>query len=720
MRIHSIDGSPSNLLHRTLPVHENKKISAARATALTYEGALQPVQRKRLGQFFTGLPLGKLLAHLALRDDAKTILDPMAGHGDLLDAMWEAAEERGLQLEALKGIEIDSATAQACRDRLNLCVGRDVSWEVVAGDAFDPRFVVAAGSRSYDLVITNPPYVRYQGRGETSDNARRGLISIIDSFLEGIERRVWRELAEEYSGLADISVPAWLLAAALVRPGGRLAVVAPATWRSRDYGDVVRYLLLRCFTIECVVEDRQPGWFSDALVRTHLIVGRRLSAADIGPPLSAKCEWPKAALIEVDRSAAAANSLVGSAFRGTSPEIQFATWVRDGKPRAVEGARAREFDLRAEWLSLEPQVRRRRWYRRLEGSSDLPLLASARVGCAEEVPEVLRELLPAGATRAPLITLENSGIEVGQGLRTGCNSFFYVTALGPAENDTVLVEASCLFDRRRFAVPREALRPVLRRQAEIQSVDHGQKPDGRALDLRKWILPEDSETVFQYGEAYAASGEPVPSVMPRDLATYVRSAARLKAGSGQPICELSAVRTNIRRGRANGVTPRFWYMLPDFAPRHLPMALIPRINHRIAAATRNLDPPLLIDANFSTLWPTKQGWTPYALCALLNSAWCRAFMEDLGTPLGGGALKLEATHLRRMLVPDLSANAREALDSAARRLWSNDPQADAEIDEIVLSAILREAPQPQLAKDISDRTELLSSARQRTARPASR
>lgn len=102
----------------------------------------------------------------------------------------------------------------------------------------------------YDLVITNPPYVRHQllrASGADSKKIRSNLQEIADHYLSGIEGNIWKSLIESYSGLSDLSIPAWLLSGLLVRPGGRLALVVPATWRTRDYADVVRYLLLRCF-----------------------------------------------------------------------------------------------------------------------------------------------------------------------------------------------------------------------------------------------------------------------------------------------------------------------------------------------------------------------------------------------------------------------------------------------------------------------------------------
>ena len=86
---------PPAFLWRSVLVQAIDRRDSARATARLYESTLPAEQRKALGQFFTGLPLGKLLAHLSLDSGTKTVLDPMAGHGDLLDAVWEAARGPG-------------------------------------------------------------------------------------------------------------------------------------------------------------------------------------------------------------------------------------------------------------------------------------------------------------------------------------------------------------------------------------------------------------------------------------------------------------------------------------------------------------------------------------------------------------------------------------------------------------------------------------------------
>ncbi len=83
------------------------------------------------------------------------------------------------------------------------------------------------------------------------------------------------------------------------------------------------------------------------------------------------------------------------------------------------------------------------------------------------VPEGLRDMLPTGAAPAHLQTLEQAGIRVSQGLRTGCNRLFYVTLAGDDGGETVSVEASDSFQNVQFRVPADALRPVLHRQADM-------------------------------------------------------------------------------------------------------------------------------------------------------------------------------------------------------------------------------------------------------------
>ena len=685
------------------------------------------MRRKKLGQYFSGLRLGRILVHLSIGRDTRSVLDPMAGHGDLLDAAWEVAAQRNIHLERLDGIEIDETTAATCRDRVaTLPVSGDRPESlIVAGNAFDPETVNRVPVCSYDLVVSNPPFVRYQGRKNSEDrkdSTRSGLVRVIDRFCQDDSRILWGALANGYSGLADLSVPSWILAGFLVRPGGRLALIVPATWRSRDYADVIRYLLLRFFDLEAIVADTQPGWFSDALVRTHLIVARRLGNDEAGIPLGERTLGALAKWVDVAPTAADKHSLVGAAF-GNRPESDLATWLKESSRASVEGIEVRDFDLGREWATLRSRVKGRRWYPAVETEGqDLPLFSIGAKSIHSLLPDAMRQVLPADATPTDLGTLEESGIRVGQGLRTGCNGFFYVSACGEDDEGLVVIKASAAVGGSTFAVPPDLLRPVLRRQSEIAMVTQGRLPPGRVLDLRAWVLPEDFEQVLAAEAAYAHRGESPPQIMNAELAAFVRDAAEISLDGtreGKLIPELSAVRTNVRRSRDGKTTPCFWYMLPDFAPRHLPAAFVPRINQGTPWVECNRSPPLLVDANFATFWAPDEGWSSLAMKALLNSVWCRAYMETTGTPLGGGALKLEATHLRQMPLPKFTDVDRDALHKAGRHLRGDAEEVRARVDRIVLQALFPgrgdEGSLSELADHVAAQTRALCTARQRSA-----
>ncbi len=700
-------------------------LRVARREARDFEQAIDPGRRKQFGQFFSGLRLGKVLAHFAIEGDTKTVLDPMVGHGDLLDATWEAAAEHSVHLERLDGIEIDKAAAEVCRGRLAAIPpidGNQPSIKVLCGDAFSAETLNKLPIRSYDLVVTNPPYVRYQGQsdgGRRALDVRIGVKEAVENACIDETRPLWRSIAEGYSGLSDLSVPAWILACLMVRPGGRLALIVPATWRTRDYGDIIRYLLLRCFELELVVEDTQPGWFCDALVRTHLIVARRLRECEARVPLNDRTCWLTAKWLEIAPEAANQESLVGVAF-GRNPERAFFDWLEDPRREPVRGLNLRKFDLGHEWMTLRPRVKRKRWYARIEsGGQEMPLFSTTEMSPLSLIPDGFRRILPADKIPAELYTLEKCGIKVGQGLRTGCNDFFYVYKVGEVDQDTILVKVSPRLGGHVISVPSSVLRPALRNQGELAKMKAGNLPSSHVLDLRSRVLPEDFEPVCAADRAYSLRGELPPKMMNGELSDFVRNAAQVSLNGGQEgkkIPEFTAVYTNARPSRNNRTTPRFWYMLPDFVQRHQPQAFVPRVNQNTPFVERNAYPPLIVDANFATLWTSGEEWSSYALTALLNSVWCRAFMESTGTLLGGGALKLEASHLRLLPLPKFTSQHRTALHQAGTCLSRDAGKAPTKADYIVLQALFPncsdELTIAALAIELADRTSALCAARQ--------
>ncbi len=708
---------------------ETARLLWARMEAATYEKSLPPTRRKGLGQFFTGIPLARLLAALSIRDDCSRVIDPMAGTGDLLDAVVERSHRTGRRLSQVDGVELCDSTAAVCLNRLaawDEALG-ELPYQLVRGSAFDRDTLEDFSFASYDLVITNPPYVRYQTVSKngtnsseyanSGDEVRHELLSAMERYPHKAEVPVWRALGAGYSGLADLSVPAWLLGAMLVRPGGTLALVAPATWRSRDYAEVLLYVLARFFRLEAVVADKQRKWFSSALVRTHLVVATRLPPELTVQPLAQRkraqgaCQW-----VDIAPEAQGGESLVGGAFPSDDPERDFAQWVFSEQyaSAGVKGLTRSQRGHAKEVATVLSRCSHSKWLPKAEPvAGDLPLFRGnvCTTECAIPQPlSMVFDFIP-----QQICTLQEAGICVSQGLRTGCNDFFYVDWLENLDNAFAMIRLSTLFGRQHLTVPREVLVPVVRRQEDLDVYQQNLLPQGRVLDLRNWVLPEDRVMVEQNSEVYARLGLPIPSVMPEELSEHVRRAAKTRRG-GKPnaslIPDLTAVQTNTRSpncGR-NPRVPRFWYMLPDFARRHFPDVFVPRVNQLTPLAFANRSDRIIVDANFSTLWSDDRRWTPIAITALLRSTWVRACMEAIGTPMGGGALKMEATQLKRLPIPQLGSGDIERLDALGKEYpihW---------IDRIVFSALTGDQASEdrilQLRERVQDFIDEAQSARQ--------
>lgn len=649
--------------------------------------ALEHDERKRLGQYFTGEPLARVLAALGVAHSASSLLDPMAGSGDML----VAARAVGATAAQVMAVEIDPIASTTCAERLRS--SRALA-DVRTADAFAPSTWLSEVGCSWDLVITNPPYVRYQRTTRSAAGrfpipsaieVRSGLLRIVEAreTLSPDDHAVFRALVEGYSGLADLAVPSWLLCAALIAPEGRLAMVVPDTWLSRDYALPVLYLLRRFFEIEFIVEDGEASWFEDALVRTTLVVARRV----VSRPTAIGVETARHAHARLTSAAASDVSIVGSLHpRSKEPERRFAEQLRavawSGDVLHVTGLDA-EPAGDAQWRDrLLAQAGATSWGRTLEPS--LPVRGQPNASTCE-VPRRLRDVV--GDVGASVCSLEQLGWRVGQGLRTGANRFFYGEVLRvDGECSEIRVDPELSSDP--LIVPTALTRVVVRKQSDLIAADGDpEHSPGRLIVLDGHALAEDIAAAVVAGVRVGYL--PIPD----SLAEYVRRGAKLNVGSAEAprrLPDLSAVITNIREADATrpGRPPRFWYQLPPLAPRHTGALFMPRINHGHPAATPNSQ-SVVIDANFSTFWPVAgDALTHHAVVALLASTWVVAALEALGTVLGGGALKLEATQLRRLPLPRLSGTSVDTLAELGGAMLARDgTDFRPDIDAAVWSAL---------------------------------
>lgn len=185
--------------------------------------------RKARGAFFTPEAVARYITEWAVRGTSERILEPSCGEASFLLAAVERVAALGghgvgQSYGALDGIELHQDSAQAARALLRR-LGVDAKVRVTDFFCVEP-------TASYDVVIGNPPYIRYQdftgpARARSRQAALRAGVGLTN-------------LASSWAAFAVHS-------ALFLRPGGRMGLVLPAELLSVNYAAEVRRFLLRSF-----------------------------------------------------------------------------------------------------------------------------------------------------------------------------------------------------------------------------------------------------------------------------------------------------------------------------------------------------------------------------------------------------------------------------------------------------------------------------------------
>jgi len=180
-------------------------------------------ERKARGAFFTPAELSGYLASWAARSGEDRILEPSCGEASLLLAAGLQVRAKGGRGQ-LHGIDVHEPSVEAAKQLLR---DHGLEAELRVGSFFDEP-----AERRYDVVIGNPPYIRYQSfSGKDRAKAQQAALK------QGVR----------LSGLANAWAAFVVHAEGFRRKGGRLALVLPAALLSVNYAAPVRRFLLEKF-----------------------------------------------------------------------------------------------------------------------------------------------------------------------------------------------------------------------------------------------------------------------------------------------------------------------------------------------------------------------------------------------------------------------------------------------------------------------------------------
>ncbi|WP_197038186.1 MULTISPECIES: N-6 DNA methylase [Actinomycetes] len=220
-----------------------------------------PRARKARGAFFTPDEVTQFISTWAINSATDKVLEPSSGDAAFLVAAVNRLRQMSpdpAAVPVVEGIEIHEYSARVGRKRVRDAGGKA---HIRVSD-----FFLSNPEQSYDAVIGNPPYVRYQ---DWSGVAR--MRSRAAALRAGVP----------LTGLASSWAAFTVHSALFLNDGGRLGLVLPAELLSVNYAAPVRQFLFDNFTsVELVLFDEQIFPEAEADVVLLLADGYRKGPTD--------------------------------------------------------------------------------------------------------------------------------------------------------------------------------------------------------------------------------------------------------------------------------------------------------------------------------------------------------------------------------------------------------------------------------------------------------
>jgi adenine-specific DNA-methyltransferase len=210
--------------------------------------------QKLRGGYYTPLDLATFLARWVKEISPKSVLEPSCGDGVFFEAL---AQVKACQNTAVTGFELDEAEAAKARKRahdvgLKAAINADdfLQWAL-------PRLAICNGD--FDAVVGNPPFVRYQYLPEP---------------FQARAEQIFRQLELPFTKHTNAWVTFIIASMALLRPGGRLAMIVPAEIMHVTHAQSLRsYLGSECRRL--VIIDPDELWFSETLQGAVILLAEK-------------------------------------------------------------------------------------------------------------------------------------------------------------------------------------------------------------------------------------------------------------------------------------------------------------------------------------------------------------------------------------------------------------------------------------------------------------
>lgn len=209
---------------------------------------------KLRGGYYTDPEIAAFLSRWVLHVSPQTILEPSCGDGVFFRAL-SALEAKSVK--SLMGFEIEPSEANKAKNIAQSMKHLDA--EIQVRDFLSWSLTRLAQPPMFDAAIGNPPFIRYQ---------------YLDNKAQEIAQRIFKFFHLPFTKHTNAWVPFVIASLALLRSGGRLAMVVPSELLHVLHAESLRvFLAQQCSHV--LLFDPQELWFENTLQGAVLLLAEK-------------------------------------------------------------------------------------------------------------------------------------------------------------------------------------------------------------------------------------------------------------------------------------------------------------------------------------------------------------------------------------------------------------------------------------------------------------
>jgi adenine-specific DNA-methyltransferase len=207
--------------------------------------------QKLRGGFYTDADIAAFLTRWIAETRPQRLLEPSCGEGVFLAAIQKCATTR---LKKVIACEINPEEAAKAKGRVKSSVA-----EIHVGDFLRWYLLQAGQVEAFDGVLGNPPFIRYQ---------------YLPAEQQLLAEKIFERFGLPFTKHTNSWVTFVIASLALLRPGGRLAMVVPSEIFHIPHAQSLRrFLSEQCSRI--LILDPDEIWFGDTLQGTVLLMAEK-------------------------------------------------------------------------------------------------------------------------------------------------------------------------------------------------------------------------------------------------------------------------------------------------------------------------------------------------------------------------------------------------------------------------------------------------------------